>query len=228
MMASGEHHTGIDIFALKRTPLVAVQDGTIEELRWRSLGGNSLHLVNDQRRLLLLRAPGSLRPRDQQRRARHRRRGDRLRGQHRQRALHGTALPLRGPSGRRRPGEPVPVPRGVARRESRQARAACNGDCAGGPRVADTPSQLSRAIASDDYDDVLRAEGTPLGQEPAGWHPSPGRRRRWRPPRGAPPPPTRTPGRRPPAGAAPNLDHPRADGGRRRCIPAARCFACHQ
>lgn len=48
LMASGEHHTGIDIFALKRTPLVAVQNGTIEELRWRSLGGNSLHLVNDR------------------------------------------------------------------------------------------------------------------------------------------------------------------------------------
>ncbi len=48
LMASGEHHTGIDIFALKRTPLVAVQNGTIEELRWRSLGGNSLHLVNEE------------------------------------------------------------------------------------------------------------------------------------------------------------------------------------
>ncbi len=47
IMADGQSHTGIDIFALKRTPLVAVQDGTIEELRWRSLGGNSLHLVND-------------------------------------------------------------------------------------------------------------------------------------------------------------------------------------
>ena len=44
--SSGEHHTGIDIFATRRTPLVAVQNGTIEELRWRSLGGNSLHLVN--------------------------------------------------------------------------------------------------------------------------------------------------------------------------------------
>jgi uncharacterized membrane protein YgcG len=41
------NHTGCDIFAVKGTPLVAVQDGTIEELRWRSLGGNSLHLVND-------------------------------------------------------------------------------------------------------------------------------------------------------------------------------------
>jgi murein DD-endopeptidase MepM/ murein hydrolase activator NlpD len=41
-------HTGCDIFAVKGTPLVAVQDGTIEELRWRSLGGNSLHLVNDR------------------------------------------------------------------------------------------------------------------------------------------------------------------------------------
>jgi len=43
----GHGHTGNDIFALRGTPLVAVQDGTIEELRWRSLGGNSLHLVND-------------------------------------------------------------------------------------------------------------------------------------------------------------------------------------
>jgi murein DD-endopeptidase MepM/ murein hydrolase activator NlpD len=48
VMTSGEHHTGIDIFALERTPLVAVQDGTIEQLRWRSLGGNSLHLVDDR------------------------------------------------------------------------------------------------------------------------------------------------------------------------------------
>jgi murein DD-endopeptidase MepM/ murein hydrolase activator NlpD len=46
--AVGGGHTGNDIFAVKGTPLVAVQDGTIEELRWRSLGGNSLHLVNDR------------------------------------------------------------------------------------------------------------------------------------------------------------------------------------
>jgi murein DD-endopeptidase MepM/ murein hydrolase activator NlpD len=45
--AVGGGHTGNDIFARRGTPLVAVQDGTIEELRYRSLGGNSLHLVND-------------------------------------------------------------------------------------------------------------------------------------------------------------------------------------
>ncbi len=39
-------HTGNDIFARRGTPLVAVQDGTIAELRYRSLGGNSFHLVN--------------------------------------------------------------------------------------------------------------------------------------------------------------------------------------
>jgi hypothetical protein len=46
--AVGGGHTGCDIFAVKGTPLVAVQDGTIEELRWRSLGGYSFHLVNDR------------------------------------------------------------------------------------------------------------------------------------------------------------------------------------
>ena len=44
----GGLHSGIDIFAARNTPLVAVQDGTIQELRWRSLGGRSLHMVNDR------------------------------------------------------------------------------------------------------------------------------------------------------------------------------------
>ena len=44
--AVGGGHTGNDIFARRGTPLVAVQDGTIAELRYRSLGGNSFHLVN--------------------------------------------------------------------------------------------------------------------------------------------------------------------------------------
>jgi murein DD-endopeptidase MepM/ murein hydrolase activator NlpD len=48
LRSPGNPHTGNDIFALRGTPLVAVQDGTIEELRWRSLGGNSLHLLNDR------------------------------------------------------------------------------------------------------------------------------------------------------------------------------------
>jgi uncharacterized membrane protein YgcG len=44
--AVGGGHTGNDIFARRGTPLVAVQDGTIAALRYRSLGGNSFHLVN--------------------------------------------------------------------------------------------------------------------------------------------------------------------------------------
>jgi murein DD-endopeptidase MepM/ murein hydrolase activator NlpD len=44
--AVGGGHTGNDVFARRGTPLVAVQDGTIAELRYRSLGGNSFHLVN--------------------------------------------------------------------------------------------------------------------------------------------------------------------------------------
>jgi len=44
--AVGGGHTGNDIFARRGTPVVAVQDGTIAELRYRSLGGNSFHLVN--------------------------------------------------------------------------------------------------------------------------------------------------------------------------------------
>jgi murein DD-endopeptidase MepM/ murein hydrolase activator NlpD len=42
----GGGHTGNDIFARRGTPVVAVQAGVIQELRYRSLGGNSLHLVN--------------------------------------------------------------------------------------------------------------------------------------------------------------------------------------
>jgi murein DD-endopeptidase MepM/ murein hydrolase activator NlpD len=45
--AVGGGHTGNDVFARKGTPVVAVQAGTVEELRYRSLGGNSFHLVND-------------------------------------------------------------------------------------------------------------------------------------------------------------------------------------
>jgi uncharacterized membrane protein YgcG len=44
--AVGGGHTGNDVFARRGTPLVAVQDGTIAELRYRSLGGNSFHLLN--------------------------------------------------------------------------------------------------------------------------------------------------------------------------------------
>ena len=46
--AVGGGHTGNDVFARKGTPLVAVQAGTVQELRYRSLGGNSFHLVNDR------------------------------------------------------------------------------------------------------------------------------------------------------------------------------------
>jgi murein DD-endopeptidase MepM/ murein hydrolase activator NlpD len=46
--AVGGGHTGNDIFARRGTPIVAVQGGTVQELRYRSLGGNSFHLVNDQ------------------------------------------------------------------------------------------------------------------------------------------------------------------------------------
>jgi murein DD-endopeptidase MepM/ murein hydrolase activator NlpD len=46
--AVGGGHTGNDIFARRGTPLVAVQAGTVQELRYRSLGGNSFHLVNDR------------------------------------------------------------------------------------------------------------------------------------------------------------------------------------
>jgi hypothetical protein len=45
--AVGGGHTGNDIFARKGTPVVAVQAGTVNELRYRSLGGNSFHLSND-------------------------------------------------------------------------------------------------------------------------------------------------------------------------------------
>ncbi len=44
--AVGGGHTGNDVFARRGTPVVAVQDGTIAGLRYRSLGGNSFHLVN--------------------------------------------------------------------------------------------------------------------------------------------------------------------------------------
>ena len=46
--AVGGGHTGNDIFARRGTPVVAVQAGTVTELRYRSLGGNSFHLDNDQ------------------------------------------------------------------------------------------------------------------------------------------------------------------------------------
>ena len=45
--AVGGGHTGNDVYARRGTPLVAVQSGTINELRYRSLGGNSFHLTND-------------------------------------------------------------------------------------------------------------------------------------------------------------------------------------
>jgi murein DD-endopeptidase MepM/ murein hydrolase activator NlpD len=46
--AVGGGHTGNDIFARRGTPVVAVQAGTVTELRYRSLGGNSFHLINDR------------------------------------------------------------------------------------------------------------------------------------------------------------------------------------
>lgn len=46
--AVGGGHTGNDVFARKGTPVVAVQAGAVNELRYRSLGGNSFHLTNDQ------------------------------------------------------------------------------------------------------------------------------------------------------------------------------------
>jgi hypothetical protein len=45
--AVGGGHTGNDIFARRGTPVVAVQSGVVNELRFRSLGGNSFHLSND-------------------------------------------------------------------------------------------------------------------------------------------------------------------------------------
>jgi len=44
----GHLHQGIDIFAAKGTPLVAVQDGTVDTLSDYGLGGISLHVTNER------------------------------------------------------------------------------------------------------------------------------------------------------------------------------------
>ena len=113
--AVGGGHTGNDIFARRGTPLVAVQDGTIAELRYRSLGGNSFHLVNAEGDYFyyahLMRYAADI----QEGSAVTGRAGPRLRGQHRQRHHHAAAPALRDPSRRGRAGRPVPLSREVAR-----------------------------------------------------------------------------------------------------------------
>jgi murein DD-endopeptidase MepM/ murein hydrolase activator NlpD len=44
----GHLHQGIDIFAARGTPLVAVQDGTVDALSNYGLGGISLHVTNER------------------------------------------------------------------------------------------------------------------------------------------------------------------------------------